>query len=121
MNGECTMKSTVKDKATQDWAVFDAMTDEQRRAAALSDPDSQPTLEGTKAHRVRDWPISRAVRHQLRLTQVKFAERYRIPLGTLRDWDQGRSKPDAASLVLLESIRKFPDEIAGVAASVEAV
>ena len=121
MNGGCIMKRTVKGKATQDWAAFDAMTDEQHHAAALSDPDAQPTPEGTKARRVRDWPISRAVRHQLRLTQIEFAERYRIPLGTLRDWDQGRSKPDAASLVLLESIRRFPDEIAGVAASVETI
>jgi putative transcriptional regulator len=30
--------------------------------------------------------------------------RYRIPLGTLRDWEQGRSYPDAPARAYLEVI-----------------
>ena len=31
--------------------------------------------------------------------QEEFAEKFRIPLGTLRDWDQGKSIPDQAARV----------------------
>jgi hypothetical protein len=40
--------NTIKTKAKQDrhdWSRFDAMTAEQRHAAALSDPDAQPLDE----------------------------------------------------------------------------
>jgi putative transcriptional regulator len=30
----------------------------------------------------------------LGLAQEEFSARYRIPLGTLRDWERGRSEPD---------------------------
>ncbi len=33
-------------------------------------------------------PPSRIIRRALGLTQEEFAARYRIPLGTLRDWEQ---------------------------------
>lgn len=38
------------------------------------------------------------------MSQQDFAEAYRIPIGTLRDWEQGRSEPDQAGLVLLQLI-----------------
>jgi len=34
------------------------------------------------------------LRRALALTQEEFAARSKIPLGTLRDWEQGRSEPD---------------------------
>ena len=43
-----------------------------------------------KARRV---PRIKTLRRALRLTQEEFAARYKIPLGTLRDWEQGRSSP----------------------------
>jgi hypothetical protein len=41
-----------------DWGVFDAMTGQERHAAALADPDCLPATEAqlTRAHRV---PISK--------------------------------------------------------------
>jgi len=33
----------------------------------------------------------------LQLTQEEFAPRYHIPLGTLRDWEQGRAEPASLS------------------------
>lgn len=38
------------------------------------------------------------------LTQEQFAERFRIPIGTLRDWEQGRRKPEAPALAYLAVI-----------------
>jgi len=39
-------------------------------------------------------PRVKIIRRALHLTQEEFAERYHIPLGTLRDWEQGRAEPD---------------------------
>jgi putative transcriptional regulator len=36
----------------------------------------------------------KTLRRALALTQEEFAARFKIPLGTLRDWEQGRSEPD---------------------------
>lgn len=70
-----------------DWADFDAMTDAERLAAALSDPDAQPMTEEQLARN----PISRAktIRRVLDLSQEDFAARFHIPLGTLRGLGTG--------------------------------
>jgi putative transcriptional regulator len=52
------------------------------------------------------------IRRALGLTQEDFAARYRIPLGTLRDWEQGRSKPDAPARAYLMVIAKEPEVVA---------
>jgi putative transcriptional regulator len=46
----------------------------------------------------------KAVRARTGLTQGEFAVTYGLPLGTLRDWEQGRRTPDAGSTVLLKLI-----------------
>jgi putative transcriptional regulator len=76
-----------------DWDRLRAMTDEEVTAAAMNDPDARPlTPEQLRAgHRV---PRTRTLRRALGLTQEEFAVRYHIPLGTLRDWEQGRCEPD---------------------------
>ena len=52
------------------------------------------------------------LRRALRLTQQQFAERYHIPLGTLRDWEQMRSEPDQAARAYLKVIARHPDLVA---------
>ena len=37
------------------------------------------------------------IRHALKLSQDDFAAHFHIPVGTLRDWEQGRKEPDAAA------------------------
>jgi putative transcriptional regulator len=54
-------------------------------------------------------PRVKIVRRALGLTQEEFAERYRIPLGTLRDWEQGRSAPDGPAKSYLRVIAAEPD------------
>jgi putative transcriptional regulator len=44
----------------------------------------------------------------LALTQEEFAARYHIPLGTLRDWEQGRSEPDQPARAYLTVIARDP-------------
>jgi transcriptional regulator with XRE-family HTH domain len=56
----------------------------------------------------------RTLRRALGLTQEEFAARYHIPLGTLRDWEQGRSQPDQPARAFLAVIARAPNEIAAL-------
>jgi len=53
-----------------------------------------------------------AIRKKLRLSQAAFAERYGLPVSTLRDWEQDRRSPDRAALVLLALIDRNPQLVA---------
>ena len=103
-------------KTNTDWAVVDAFTEEQLHANALSDPDSQPIPPGTDEelakiglHRI---PNVKKLRERLGLTQEAFSATYRIPLGTLRDWEQGRKLPDAPARAYLTVIARNPEAVA---------
>lgn len=52
-----------------------------------------------------------AIRKRTGKTQDQFARAYRLPLGTVRDWEQSRSQPDAPARVLLALIGAEPDTI----------
>jgi putative transcriptional regulator len=94
----------------QDWSRLDAMTEAERHAAALSDPDAQPlTPEDFK--RMKRTPQVRIIRRALGLSQEAFAARYHIPLGTLRDWEQGRVEPDQAARAYLKVIAREPETV----------
>lgn len=34
----------------------------------------------------------KSIREQTKLSQLEFAEKYNIPVATIRDWEQGRRK-----------------------------
>jgi putative transcriptional regulator len=57
------------------------------------------------------------VRRALGLTQEEFAARYRIPLGTLRDWEEGRSEPDEPGRAYLTAINHDPEGVRRALAS----
>jgi putative transcriptional regulator len=94
-------------KTTKDWSRADAMTDEDIHAAALADPDAQPLTPERLAHMKRT-PRVKVIRRALGLSQEEFAERFQIPLGTLRDWEQNRKDPDAAARAYLTVIGRNP-------------
>jgi putative transcriptional regulator len=94
-------------KTKHDWSRLDAMTEEQRHAAALADPDAQP-LSDADMNRMKPTPRLKIIRRALGLTQEEFAARYQIPLGTLRDWEQGAKKPDQAARAYLRAIAGDP-------------
>jgi putative transcriptional regulator len=86
-----------------DWSRADAVTDDQAHAAAMKDPDARPMTDA-------EWdaapmvPRSKTLRRALGLTQEEFAVRFSIPLGTLRDWEQGRAEPDQTARAYLRAI-----------------
>ena len=91
-----------------DWAKFKALTDDEVIARAMTDPDNKP-LTGADFARMKRRPRAYIVRRALRMTQEEFAEAYRIPIGTLRDWEQGRTEPDQANRAYLKVIAVDPE------------
>ena len=87
------------------------MTDDEVMAAALADPDAQPLTPEDFA-RMRRTPRAKIIRRALGLTQEQFATRFGIPLGTLRDWEQGAAEPDAAARAYLPVIGRNPAAVA---------
>src|ERR1700751_5531525 len=84
------------------------MTEAEIAAAAATGPDARPMTpeELKKARRV---PRVKTLRRALGLTQQEFAARYQIPLGTLRDWEQGRTEPDQPARAYLTVIAHDPE------------
>jgi putative transcriptional regulator len=102
---------TKRSAATKhDWSRLDAMTEAEKHAAALTDPDNRPLSE-RDMQRMRRTPRTKIIRRALGLSQEDFAARYRIPLGTLRDWEQGRAEPDQAARAYLTVIAREPDVV----------
>jgi putative transcriptional regulator len=87
-----------------------AMTETEVATAAAADPDARPMTveELRKARRV---PRVKTLRRALGFTQEEFAARYRIPLGTLRDWEQGRTEPDQPTRAYLKVIAGDPERV----------
>jgi len=54
------------------------------------------------------------VRLNMGLSQAQFAAKFGFPPATLRNWEQGRSRPDAPTRVLLAVIAKHPDAVEDV-------
>ncbi len=93
-----------------DWTALRAVTDEEINAAALGDPDNPP-LTAERQTRMRRVPQVKVMRQALGLTQEDFSARFRIPLGTLRDWEQGKSEPDQAARAYLTVIARDPEAV----------
>jgi putative transcriptional regulator len=84
------------------------MTDGEVHAAALSDPDAQPLTKEDFAH-MKSTPRAKIIRRALGLTQEEFSSRFHIPLGTLRDWEQGCTEPDRPMYAYLKVIATIPE------------
>jgi putative transcriptional regulator len=84
------------------------MTGAEKHAAAVSDPDNRPLTE-EDMRRMKRTPRAKIIRRALGLSQEEFAVRYHIPIGTLRDWEQGRVEPDQAARAYLTVIAYNPD------------
>ena len=106
MNGASTRSGNLSGET--DWDRLRAMTDEEAEANALADPDV-PSI--TEARLKMLEPVSRVklLRGSLRLGQGEFAERYAVPLETLREWETGKAKPERAVLSYLCVIAQEPE------------
>ncbi len=79
-------------------------------AAATSDAGNPPrTPEREK--KLKRVPQVKVMRRALGLTQEEFAAHFHIPLGTLRDWEQGKSEPDTCARAYLKVIARNPKAV----------
>ena len=67
-------------------------------------------VRGLRVSKV-ELPNVRAIRRSLRMTQHHFAAAYRIPLPTLKNWEQGRRTPDGPALALLRVAARNPKAV----------
>jgi len=51
------------------------------------------------------------IRAGLGLSQTAFAARFGFSAGAVRDWEQGRKRPEASARVLLKVIEKEPEAV----------
>src|SRR5215208_2174395 len=86
------------------------MSPEAIAQAAREDRDAQP-LSAEDLGRMKRTPRAKIIRRALELTQEEFAARYHIPLGTLRDWEQGRTEPDQPARAYLQLIAGDPERV----------
>ena len=86
------------------------MTVEAIERAARADRDAQPLTE-TDLKRMKRTPQAKIIRRALALTQEEFSVRYHIPLGTLRDWEQGRAEPDQPTQAYLKVIARDHERV----------
>jgi putative transcriptional regulator len=89
---------------------FDALAAERAGKVTLRKQtvDYQPAVEMSAAEVVR-------VRAKLNVSQQVFARRFRTEAKTIANWEQGRSKPNAQTAILLKLVDRHPellDEIA---------
>jgi putative transcriptional regulator len=100
-----------REKVLPDPGPLPGRSDAAIEAAALSDPDNKPrTAEREK--KLTRVPQVKVMRKALGLTQEEFAAHFHIPLGTLRDWEQGKSEPDTCARAYLKVIARNPKAVA---------
>jgi len=95
------------------WARLRAKTHDQVVTEARADPTALP-LEDRKAGSLGPAgrvSLAKRIRWALHMSQIEFAKAFRIPLGTLRDWEQHRRGPDQAAQAYLEVIAREPDAV----------
>jgi putative transcriptional regulator len=86
-----------------DYARLDATTEEEIHRQ--QEEDGEP---GSTVH--DDWvPEPKYMRKHLGLTQAQMAAAIGVPLGTWRNWEQGRVWLDPANLALLRIVWKEPE------------
>lgn len=80
-----------------------------------SDPeDFDAIVEGMdRGQRAR---LIRRTRTKLGLSQAEFASRFRVPVGTLRDWEQARATPPDFAVAYVRVIGQHPDLVAKLVA-----
>jgi putative transcriptional regulator len=99
-----------REKVLPDPGPLPRRSDTAIKAAALSDPDNKPRTP-QREKKLRRIPQVRVMRKALGLTQEEFAAHFHIPLGTLRDWEQGKSKPDTCARAYLKVIARNPQAV----------
>jgi putative transcriptional regulator len=98
-----TMEHIRRRKTRISRTKFDATTEAEIRRHMREDDQDETILAGVA-------PVipPQLLRQRLGMTQEEFAKALRIPLSTLRNWEQTRVLPDPAARSLLTIVAKNP-------------
>jgi len=90
--------------------LFQELLESVKQGAAIMKGKAQPS-------RSFEFPETeiRALREQFGLSQDKFAHLVGISVGTLRNWEQGRRKPEGPARVLLKVAARHPEALIDIA------
>jgi putative transcriptional regulator len=106
------LKQVAKELKKFDWSRADAMTDKDIARQIASNPDAAPDITDALKSGAFQRPIKpkqiEAVRRKTGLSQSRFAARLRLNVATVRNWEQGRTRPDGAAITLLALIDRLP-------------
>ncbi len=85
--------------------AFDKVMDGLKDARAYLNGER----DGFGVHEVKvPEPDVAAIRSKTGLSQPAFAKSIGVPLGTLKNWEQGRRRPDGPARVLLALLERRP-------------
>jgi putative transcriptional regulator len=89
------LEETMLRPTSIDRVKMNAITENQLAQMIAEDPDLAPDMsEEMMLH-------PRVIRNQLKMTQEAFADLINIPVATLRNWEQARTRPDPAARSLM--------------------
>ena len=93
-------------------ATATAKTVKSKKTSAKTRADRE--LSDAELARMRPVALSKTIRWKLGLSQNDFAQSFGFAPGTVRDWEQYRSEPDAAARSYLETIAADPAAVLAV-------
>jgi putative transcriptional regulator len=88
------------------------MTAKRKDTTTLPVDDVDRPMTDDEFGRGRTAFVAKRARDATNLSQAEFSSRYGIPIGTVRDWEQGRKAAEAAAMNYLLVITKMPDAVA---------
>lgn len=88
--------------------AFDKMMEGLNDAVAIA--EGRAAADTYRVHRPADVDV-KAIRTAQGLSQEAFARRYGFSPPAVRDWEQGRRRPEAAARTLLKVIQHRPDAV----------
>ena len=103
-NTRVTLEQLRMQPVKMDHARIKATTEDDIRRYVIEDgqdPDTDLRIEDSISPQV--------IRRRIGMTQQQFAMAIRVPLATLRNWEQGRVVPDPAARSLLMIVAKSPE------------
>lgn len=89
--------------------LFDELMESVRQGGAILRGEAKPAR--TFAPSEADAPDVAAVRDRLGLSQSRMAALMGISVGTLRNWEQGRRRPEGPARALLRVAAKHPEAV----------
>ena len=106
------MPSPLKKKTPRRTAAGQRLIASARQALAYAKGQPTPGVRVTmvKVHRTPLVDVQ-TVRQSLGLSQSQFALRFGFSPGTVRNWEQGRTKPDGPARILLAVIAHHPEAV----------